>query len=581
MSAPGTQLPPSGDDIIDRLAKLAADQPDRPLYIELDSGLEECASLTARDLASQAARLAGHLGAQGLGKGDVVLLIATRPAEFLVGLFGCLWAGVIPAPISFPRRPEHLQSRLEPVRLNADAAAVVAATPQGQAEQAVLEQLTQGTLPVIYMPDAADADPVPPVADRDIAYLQYTSGSTSEPRGVTITHANLAANLQETQDLMVMTPESINVSWCPLTHDMGLVVGALTSVWVGMLSVIMQPATFIRRPLAWMRTLDRYRGTHGTSPNFGFDLLVDRSTPEERAALDLSSAFCFINGAEPVRRRTRDRFLDAFAPAGFPAEAYTPGYGLAEATVVVAITRPDEVGRVLWVDSAALEQHEVVLREKGDPDVRELCTDGIFHDDYDARIVDPDTCVESAPGRVGELWLRGPAVSPGYWRREEATEEYFRAHLADGTGPFLRTGDLAFIHDDELVICGRAKDLIVIRGRNIYPQDVEQSAELAHPALRLGGGAAFAVEDESGTELESLVLVCEVDGEPDEHEVSAAIKASSCASTTSTCTTSCWCRRTACRRRPAARSSAPRPSACGSPPAETADHSSRGADARQ
>lgn len=515
---------PLGDDIVDRLVALATEQPDRTLYVELGSDLEENARLTAAELADSSARLAGLLGERGVQRDDVVLLIATRPSEFLVGLFGCLWAGVIPAPISFPRRPEHLESRLEPVRRNADAVAVVAATPQGQAEIAVLEKLTQGSLPVVQIPDSAAADPVPPVTDRDIAYLQYTSGSTSEPRGVTITHGNLAANLDETQDLMAMTPDSVNVSWCPLTHDMGLVVGALPSVWLGMTSVIMQPSTFIRRPLAWMRTLDRYRGTHGCSPNFGFDLLVDRSTPEERAALDLSSAVCFINGAEPVRRRTRDRFLDAFAPSGFPAEAYTPGYGLAEATVVVAITRLDDVGRVLWVDAAALEQHEVVLREKGDADVRELCTDGVIHPDYDARIVDPDTCEESAPGVVGELWLAGPSVSPGYWRRDEATKEAFGGHLADSTGPFLRTGDLAFIHDGELVICGRAKDLIVIRGRNIYPQDVEQSAELAHDAVRLGGSAAFAVEEEGGTELESLVLVCEVDGEPDEAEVAAAVK---------------------------------------------------------
>jgi acyl-CoA synthetase (AMP-forming)/AMP-acid ligase II len=524
-SAPARPTPQGRDDIVDRLATLAAEHPDRELYIELGAGLEETGHLTAAELGSQSARLAGLLGTQGVRQGDVVLLIATRPSEFLVGLFGCLWAGVIPAPISFPRRADHLQSRLEPVRRNAGAVAVVAATPQGAAEVAVLEQLTQGELPVIHLADAAGADPVPPAAERDIAYLQYTSGSTSEPRGVTITHANLAANLEETRELMAMTAESVNVSWCPLTHDMGLVVGALPSVWLGMLSVIMQPATFIRRPLAWMRAVDRYRGTHGCSPNFGFDLCVDRSTPEERAELDLTSAVCFINGAEPVRRRTRDRFLDAFAPSGFPEGAYSPGYGLAEATVVVSVTTPGDVGRVLWVDSAALEQHQVVLREKGDADVRELCTDGVVHPDYDVRIVDPDTCAESAPGCVGELWLRGPSVSPGYWRREAATQEAFGAHLVDGTGPFLRTGDLAFLHDGDLVICGRAKDLIVIRGRNIYPQDVEQSAELAHDAMRLGGSAAFAVEDEDGSELESLVLVSEVDGEPDEHEVATAIRA--------------------------------------------------------
>ncbi|GAA3836312.1 fatty acyl-AMP ligase [Nocardioides panacisoli] len=523
-SAPAQDGLPSGTDIVERLAEWAETQPDRLLYVELLDGVAESARLTAAELETQAAQLAGLLEAKELHPGDVVLLIATRPAEFLVGLFGCMWAGVIAAPISFPRRPDHLHSRLEPVRANAGAVAVVAATPQGPAEVAVLEKLTEGNLPVVHLKDAASADPVPPAAEREIAYLQYTSGSTSEPRGVTVTHANLAANLEVSREVLAMTPDSVNVSWCPLTHDMGLVTGALTSVWLGMKSVIMPPSAFIRRPLTWLRAVDRYRGTHSCSPNFGFDLCVDRSTPEERAALDLSSAVTFINGAEPVRRRTRDRFLEAFAPSGFPPGAHCPGYGLAEATVVVSATPPGDPGTVLWVDADALEKHQLVLREEGEPDVRELCTDGVLGSGYDARIVDPDTFIESEPHAVGELWLRGPSVSPGYWRREEATKEAFGAHLADGTGPYLRTGDLAFLHDGAVVICGRAKDLIVIRGRNIYPQDIEQSTELAHEALRLGGSAAFAVEGESGAELESLVLVSEVDGEPDEREVAAAIR---------------------------------------------------------
>lgn len=513
-----------GDDIIARLETLAAEQPDRTLYVELFDGLHESGRLTAQELRTQAARLAGLLVERGCGPGDVVLLIASRPLEFLAGLFGCMWAGVIPAPISFPRRPEHLQSRLEPVRANAGAVAVVAASPQGPAEVAVLAQLTEGNLPVIHTADAASAGVVPPAADRDIAYLQYTSGSTSVPRGVTVTHANLAANLEVARELMAMTPDSVNASWCPLTHDMGLVVGALPSVWLGMLSVIMPPTAFIRRPLAWLRAVDRYRGTHACSPNFGFDLCVDRSTPEERAGLDLSSAVTFINGAEPVRRRTRDRFLAAFADSKFPAGAYSPGYGLAEATVVVSVTPPGDPGTVLWVDAAALEQHRVVPRREGDPGTRELCTDGVVSSDYDVRLVDPATGAESAPDRVGELWLRGPSVSPGYWRREEATRAAFRAHLPDGTGPYLRTGDLAFLHDGELVICGRAKDLIVMHGRNLYPQDIEQTAELAHEALRLGGSAAFAVEDDTGTVAERLVIVSEFDGEPDQQEVVAAIR---------------------------------------------------------
>jgi len=389
----------------------------------------------------------------------------------------------------------------------------------------VLEALTQGQVPVIHTGDAAATAEVPVVAERDVAYLQYTSGSTSEPRGVTVTHANLVDNLEVCREVLAMSPDSVSVSWCPLTHDMGLVVGALPAVWFGMLCVIMPPTAFIRRPMTWLRALDRYHGTHTSSPNFGYDLCVDRSTPEERASLDLSHAQVFINGAEPVRRRTRDRFLEAFAVAGFPPGAYAPGYGLAEATVVVSTARPGDPGAVLWVDADALEQHRIVLRKDGEPGVRELCTDGVVSRSYDVRIVDPDTGTECEQGQVGELWLSGASVSPGYWRREQETRETFGGRLPDGSGPYLRTGDLAFLHEGELVICGRAKDLIVFNGRNLYPQDIELTAELAHEAVRLGGSAAFAVQDEAGAEMETLALVCEVDGEPDEQAVVAAIKA--------------------------------------------------------
>lgn len=521
-TAPGWTAPDG--DLLDRLVELADSDPGRLLHLELLDGVHESARLTAGELRDQAAALAGTLTARGLRPGDVALLIATPPLEFLVGLFGCMWAGVIAAPVSFPRRPEHVESRLEPVRANAGAVAVVAATPQGQAEIDVLDLLTQGTVPVIATSDrGAAAQPVP-VAEREVAYLQYTSGSTSEPRGVIVTHANLVANLEACRELIALDESSVNVSWCPLTHDMGLVMGALPSAWFGMLSVLMPPGAFIRRPMTWMRAMSAYGGTHGYSPNFGYDLLVDRSTAEEREALDLSGVKALINGAEPVRRLTRDRFLDAFAVAGIRPEAHTPGYGLAEATVLVSASTTDDPGRVLWVDGEALEQHRVVRRDKGDAGARELCVDGRPASQYDVRIVDPATGVELPADEVGELWMRGPSVSPGYWRREEATGEYFGGRLAgDDGGPFLCTGDLAFLDGGEIVVCGRAKDLIVIRGRNLYPQDIEVTAELSHEAVRLGGSAAFAVEDESGETMETLVLVAEVDGEPVEAEVVEAI----------------------------------------------------------
>ena len=507
-------------DILDRLQHYAEHSPDRTLYIELLDGVNESARLTAEGLRDGAAAVASALTANGIKAGDVALMIATAPHEFLIGLFGCMWAGVISAPIAFPRRAEHLESRLEPVRANAGAVAVVTGTPQGDAERTVLDLLTLGELPIISTVQRAGY--VEPVADRDIAYLQYTSGSTSDPRGVIVTHDNLMANLSAGWDLLGYRDDSINVSWCPLTHDMGLILGALPSPVFGFPSVLMPPTAFIRRPMAWMRAVDRYRGTHGYSPNFGYDLLVDRSTPQERQALDLSCAVNFVNGAEPVRRGTQDRFLDAFAVSTWPRAALSPGYGLAESSVLVSVGRPEDEQLVVHVDAAALEQDRVELRSEGDPGVRELMGDGPAHSSYDVRIVDPNSCEVLPADQVGELWLRGASVSPGYWRRPEETAYAFGSSLVgDDGGPYLRTGDLAFIHEGQIVICGRAKDLIVVRGRNLYPQDIELAAEQAHSAVRSGGSAAFAIEDDAGT---ALVVVAEVDGDLDQPEVSDAVR---------------------------------------------------------
>ncbi|MDT4914495.1 MAG: hypothetical protein QOC66_3623, partial [Pseudonocardiales bacterium] len=272
----------AGSDLIDRLIELAASSPDRVLFIELLNGVQESATLSAVQLRDRAAALADGLRRAGLKPGDVALLIASPPTEFLVGLFGCMWAGVIAAPIAFPRRPEHLRTRLDPVRKNAGAVAVVAGTPQDSAESAVLEELTQGGVPVISTAQDAVGESAP-VAEREIAYLQYTSGSTSDPRGVVVTHDNLVANLEVARLLLGFNSDSVNVSWCPLTHDMGLIMGALPSLAFGMTSVLLTPAAFIRRPMTWLRAIDRYRGTHSYSPNFGYDLCVERSTEQDRA----------------------------------------------------------------------------------------------------------------------------------------------------------------------------------------------------------------------------------------------------------------------------------------------------------
>jgi acyl-CoA synthetase (AMP-forming)/AMP-acid ligase II len=513
----------SNPDLIDRLCELAETTPDRVLYVELLRGTDETGRLTAGQLRDRAAAVAASLTETGVPPGGVVLEIATAPIDFLVGLFGCLWAGVIPAPIAFPRRPEHLNTRLEPVRRNAGAVAIVAGTPQGSAENNVLDLLTGAELPVVSTDAPAASPPPAPYAKRDVAYLQYTSGSTSDPKGVIVGHDNLVANLEEAAQLLGCDAQMVNVSWCPLTHDMGLILGALPSVAFGCISVLMPPGAFIRRPLVWLQAIDRYRGTHTYSPNFGYDLCVDRTTPEQRGDLELSTMRVFLNGAEPVRDRTRERFLEAFGVAGVRSDSYTPAYGLAESTVIVTATPADSAGVVLWADTAALEREEVVLTDAGDPGAHAICGDGVAGPGYDIAIVHAPTSTTVPAGRVGEVWVRGRSVCRGYWRRPVETYETFGARLVgDDGGPWLRTGDLGFMHGNELVICGRTKDLIVINGRNIHPQDLEFSAELAHPAVRVGGCAAFAVESDGGAEV--AVIVAEVDGEPEAAEVASAIK---------------------------------------------------------
>jgi acyl-CoA synthetase (AMP-forming)/AMP-acid ligase II len=520
----GTAVPEGAlsGDLVDRLIQLAEHDPDRVLYVELLDGVHESDRLTARGLRDRAAALGTTLRESGLAEGDVVLLMATPPCEFLVALLGCMWAGVIAAPVAYPRRPEHLQSRLAIVRDDAAAKAIVAAPAQGEAEAAVLPVMTRELLPVIETTTAPSGPVMAPAAERDVAYLQYTSGSTRDPKGVILTHANLVANLEVCRVLMSMSRDSVSVSWCPLTHDMGLIMAALPSLYLGMTAVLMPPSAFIRRPVTWLQAIDTYRGTHGFSPNFGYDLCVDRTSEQQRAALDLSSAQCLINGAEPVRRRTRDRFNEAFAVSRLNPLSHAPAYGLAESSVLVSTTPLDSPGVIVSVDSAALERDEVVHCAPDAPGARELCGDGKLGPGYDARIVDPLTGLELPAGRVGELWLAGPSVCPGYWRRPDASEEAFGGTLPERPHRYLRTGDLAFLDGDELVICGRKKDVIVIHGRNLYPQDIEFTVETSHEAVHLGGSAAFSLEHD-GEEL--LVVVAEVVGEPDEAEVVSAIRA--------------------------------------------------------
>ncbi|MEV6038935.1 amino acid adenylation domain-containing protein [Nonomuraea sp. NPDC052116] len=436
--------------------------------------------LTYGELDLRARAIAVRLRRAGLAEGDRALLLYPPGADFLAAFFGCLYAGVVAVP-TFPPDPFRLDRtlpRLLATVTDADPRAALTVTP--------LLPLA-GSLPgrmAWIATDAPASDAAewrPPEATASsTAVLQYTSGSTAEPKGVILSHGNLLHNSRLIHEFFGTTADSRGMSWLPPYHDMGLIGGLLQPLYAGFPVWLMSPLDFLRRPLSWLETLSRVGVTVSGGPNFAYDLCVRKTTASERDRLDLSSWRVAFNGAEPVRRATLERFADAFAPAGFSKESFLPCYGLAEATLIVT------GGFASSVDDSA--------DDSVDDSADDRVGSGRSAPDQSVEIVDPGTCRPCPPGQVGEIWVRGPSVAGGYWGRPDLSREVFQARLASGSG-YLRSGDLGFLRDGELVVTGRIKDLIIIRGRNHYPQDLEATAERAHPAVRPGGVAAFLVED--------------------------------------------------------------------------------------
>jgi acyl-CoA synthetase (AMP-forming)/AMP-acid ligase II/acyl carrier protein len=488
-------------------------RPDTVAVTFLKDGEQVGQRLTYRELDRQARGVAGRLQAVARA-GERALLLFENNIDFVVAFLGCLYAQVIAIP-AYPPRSNHHLKRLQALVEDAQATIVlVAASIQEHIGEraARLPVLDSARWLVVRSEDDALADAwrMPDLRADTLAFLQYTSGSTGAPKGVMVSHGNLVHNERLAQVAFGHSEDSVLVGWLPLFHDMGLIGKVLQPLYVGAASVLMSPAAFIQKPVRWLRAIADHGGRNVTSgaPNFAYDLCVRKITDESLQGLDLSGWQVAFNGAEPVRAEVLDAFAERFAPYGLRRTALYPCYGMAEATLLISSNERSTEPIYRAVDAAALEQGRCEDVSPGKPS-RRLVSCGRTWLEQELRVVDPATGTPCPPRQVGEIWLSGGSVALGYWNRPELTRETFQARLPDsGDRTFLRTGDLGFLDGSQLYVTGRLKDLIIIRGRNHYPQDIEATVAQCSHMLHPDGGAAFSIEGPDG---EELVVVHEVE----------------------------------------------------------------------
>lgn len=502
---------------VDLLSHRAQSQPDQLAYTFLQDGETEAGSLTYLQLDERARAIATTL--QNLNaRGDRALLIYPPGLEFIAAFFSCLYAGVVAVPTYPPRRNQSL-ARMQAIAANAEAkfalttTALLSEIENCFAQEPELNQLHWIATDALSS-SSSTAWQRPNLNQDTLAFLQYTSGSTGTPKGVMVSHGNLLHNSALIHKSFADTPQSQGVSWLPPYHDMGLIGGVLQPLYVGAPMVLMSPLAFMQKPFRWLQAISRFKATTSGGPNFAYDLCIRKVTPEHRENLDLSSWEVAFTGAEPVRAETLNQFVELFSPCGFRQTAFHPCYGMAETTLMVSGSVKSVSPVLHTVSSTALEQNQIITTPEQKEGTRTLVGCGKSWLDLNVLIVDPQTLTLCPANQVGEIWVSGPSVAQGYWNREEQTQQAFHARLMDAEEctserpTFLRTGDLGFLLDGELFITGRIKDLMIIRGQNHYPQDIELTVENSHPALRPSCGAVFTIE--SGGE-ERLVIVQEVE----------------------------------------------------------------------
>jgi len=500
--------------LVDILLWRALRQPEQRIFTFLLDGEEEADHLTHAVLDERARSIGAQLQSHRAA-GERALLLYPAGLEFIAAFFGCLYAGAVAVPLPPPNltQPQRSLPRLRAIIKDCQSSVVLTTSTilanaaelfEWAPELRKMRWLATDKVSSSHAVEWRD----PSVTRATLALLQYTSGSTAEPKGVMISHGNLLHNSAYIHRLFAIVPGGVTVTWLPAFHDMGLMNGIIQPVYKGRPCYVMPAVSFLMRPMRWLQAISRYKATISGGPNFSYELCARSVTLEERETLDLRSWEVAYNGAEPIRADTMERFTATFAGCGFRSGAFHPCYGLAEATLLVSGGSLSD-GMFRRIDAAAFEQNQVVEAAAGQPNPRSLVGSG--HSLPDTRIViaHPESLTACAADQVGEIWVSGPSVTEGYWNRPEDTERTCRAYLRDtGEGPFLRTGDLGFMKDGELFVTGRLKDLIIISGRNLYPQDIELTVEQSHPALRPACCAAFSVD---GAREEQLIVAAEVE----------------------------------------------------------------------
>ena len=515
-------LSPPENNFVERVRFWALAQPERLAFRFLEGGeIENAAELSFAMLDQRARAIAAALVARGLA-GERALMLYPPGLDFVIAFCACHYAGIVPVP-AFPPRRNRNMGRISSI--SEDVKAAVALTMRSVIDQQEIRKKNSGPtkpgrleqipwIPTEEVPSELAGDWVSPrINEDDLALIQYTSGSTGSPKGVMLTHRNLIWNCKMICEKFGLTNSSEGVTWLPVYHDMGLIGGVLSPVFKGFTTSLLSPITFLTRPIRWLQAVSHYRADTTGGPNFAYALCNLKVSPEQCEGLDFSNWEVAFNGAEPVRADVLEEFTRKFAPFGFRAKCHYPCYGMAEATLIVTGGDKDQEPVIKTFDKSALAEHRVVPVAAGDDNAKALVGCGQRLPDEEVIIVNPETRRRLQDDQIGEIWINSPSCGQGYWDKDDISSEVFHARLSPDNGKrYLRSGDLGFLDDGELYVSGRLKDMIIIRGVNRYPQDIEATIEQCDPRTRSGGSAAFAVER---WDREHLVVVAEVQRRPD------------------------------------------------------------------